>query len=302
MRLLFYLLFAGTISLGCSGGVQDERKFPPAYETGYDFARPARTLVLPDTLREISGLTVIDSTTAACIQDENGILFIYDFSANRIVRQYTFHIDGDYEGIARRGKTIFILRSDGVIFEIPDYEKPGSLNTFVTGIPAANNEGLCPDTANNRLLIACKSKAGKGPENKNMRPVYAFDLSTHRLSAEPVFNFDLEKILLFAQKNGIALPVKKKKNGQEVTGVKFRTSAIAIHPLTGKIFLLSAVDHLLFIFDTDGTILHIELLDPGIYNKAEGISFLENGDMLITNEGKDKKPTLLRLNYRQQAD
>lgn len=285
--------------LGCSGTEPGETNRSPANETGYDFSRPDLALTLPDTLREISGLTVIDSTTAACIQDENGILFIYDFSANRIVRQYTFHIDGDYEGIARQGKTIFILRSDGTIFEIPDYEKTGELNSYVTGIPAANNEGLCPDTANNRLLIACKSKVGKGPENKNMRPVYAFDLSTHRLSAEPVFNFDLEKIIAFAEEKGIDLPVKKKKNGQEVIDLKFRTSAIALHPRTGKLFLLSAVDHMLFIFDKEGTILHIELLDPLLYRKAEGISFLDNGDMLITNEGKDKKPTLLRLNYRE---
>jgi hypothetical protein len=298
-RIALNVVLAAMACLSCSGTDAGEENFP-AYETGYDFSRPGLTLVLPDTLREISGLAVIDSTTAACIQDENGILFIYDFGANRIARQYPFHLDGDYEGIARRGKTIFILRSDGVIFEIPDYEKPGGLQSFVTGIPAANNEGLCLDTANNRLLIACKSKAGRGPSAKTMRPVYAFDLATHKLSADPVFNFDVEKIIAFANRRNIALPVKKKKNGQEVIDLKFRTSAIALHPVTGKLFLLSAVDHMLFIFDTNGTILHIELLDPVIYNKAEGISFLDNGDILITNEGKDKKPTLLRLNYRQQ--
>jgi hypothetical protein len=35
-------------------------------------------------------------------------------------------------------------------------------------------------------------------------------------------------------------------------------------------------------------------------SEAEGISFFENGDMLISNEGEDRKPTLLRFNYHQQ--
>jgi hypothetical protein len=50
----------------------------------------------------------------------------------------------------------------------------------------------------------------------------------------------------------------------------------------------------------DGSIEHIELLDPTMFNKAEGITFYDNGDMLITNEGQDKKPTLLYFKYRQK--
>jgi len=40
-------------------------------------------------------------------------------------------------------------------------------------------------------------------------------------------------------------------------------------------------------------------LDPRVFNKAEGITFMENGDMLITNEGQDHRPTLLRFNYQK---
>jgi hypothetical protein len=39
----------------------------------------------------------------------------------------------------------------------------------------------------------------------------------------------------------------------------------------------------------------MQLLDPEMFNKSEGIAFYENGDMLITNEGQDKKPTLLHF-------
>jgi len=266
---------------------------------GYNLKAP-KVYFLPDTLREISGLTCLDSNSFACIQDENGILFIYDAIKNKIKHQYTFNVDGDYEGIARVDRSIYVLRSDGVIFEIAGYDlKKFKLFSYPTGIPADNNEGLCYDKQNNRLLVACKGKIGKGPGLKDKRLIYGFDLTTKILTKEPVFDFDLQAIRQFVLEKKVNVPLRQK--GQTVEPViKFNTSAIAIHPFTKKLYLLSAADHLLFIFDMQGKLEHIEKLDKAMFNKAEGITFFENGDMLITNEGQGKKPTLLRFDYTSQ--
>ena len=271
------------------------------YQAGYNMTSPDQRFILPDTLREISGLTYIDSNTFACIQDENGILFIYDLSNNKIRKQYPFNLDGDYEGITRVGNTIYVLRSDGTLFEIINYNsKKFKQNSYATGIPAENNEGLCYDADNNRLLIAAKGKIGKGREFKDRRVIYGFDLQTKMLSDETAFDFDLATINDFAKQKNISFPPKEKKNGEvKESSIKFKTSAICIHPVTKKLFLLSASDHLFFIFDMQGKIEHIEQLDETMFNKAEGITFFENGDMLITNEGQDKNPTLLRFNYNK---
>lgn len=271
--------------------------------SGYNLSKPNLSFVLHDTLREISGLTIIDSLTFACIQDENGILFIYDIVNNEIKKQYTFHINGDYEGITQVDSTMYILRSDGTLFEISQYQTSNfKLTYYDTGIPANNNEGLCYDLDNKRLLIACNGKIGKGPEYKDKRVIYGFDLQRKELTKEPIFDFDLQVIKEFAIKNQLNLPTKtRKKKGQPITEpfIKFRTSAICIHPMTKKLFLLSSSDYLLFVFDMKGELEFIEQLNPIIFNKAEGISFFENGDMLITNEGQDKKPTVLRFNYKK---
>jgi len=268
-----------------------------AFTSGYDLKSPAKILVLPEILREVSGLTDIDESTVACIQDEQGILFIYDIVNNKIKHQHNFHIDGDYEGITMVNNSMYILRSDGVILEISDYRaKDFKVQNYATGIPANNNEGLCYDADNNRLLIASKSKIGKGPEHKDKRYIYAFDLKTKKLRENPVFSFDVVAIKNFAQENKVGLPEKSRKNGT-VPVLKFFPSAIAIHPVTKNLYLLSAADHMLFIFKPDGKIHHIEMLDQKIFNKAEGITFFSNGDMLISNEGQNDKPTLLRFNY-----
>jgi len=270
--------------------------------TGYNLSKPDASYILPDILKEVSGLTSLDSVTFARIQDEDGILFIYDLFQNEITKQYTFNIDGDYEGITRVNSTFFVLRSDGTLFEISDYQSVDfKLTSYFTGIPANNNEGLCYDPDNNRLLIACKGKPGKGSEYKDKRLIYGFDLATKTLTTEPVFDFDLQTIKQFAMKIEVDfLTKKKKKKKQKITEpvIRFMTSAIAVHPLTKKLYLLSAADHLFFIFNMNGDIEHIEQLDPEIFNKAEGITFVENNDLLITNEGQDKKPTLLRFAYK----
>jgi uncharacterized protein YjiK len=286
--LLFLTLFS------CSTINSGDKKL-----IGYNLTSPDMFFILPDILREVSGVTYLGSNSFACIQDENGVLFIYNTLKSKLEKQFTFNIDGDYEGIARVDKTIYVLRSDGTLFEISDYEsKDFRLDIFFTKIPSSDNEGLCYDPDNKRLLIACKGKTDKGSDNR--RVIYGFDLKSKTLSNDPVFNFDLKDIKQFALDNKINLPVSKKKKGKIIEPViKFETSAICIHPLTKGLFLISASDRLLFIFNVNGTIEHIELLDPYIFNNSEGISFFENGDMLIANEGQGKSPTLLRFNFKK---
>jgi hypothetical protein len=42
----------------------------------------------------------------------------------------------------------------------------------------------------------------------------------------------------------------------------------------------------------------MEKLNPELFNQPEGIAFLNNGDMLISNEGGPGNATLLRFNYK----
>ncbi len=278
----------------------------PDTVTGYDFTSPDRREILPGILHEISGLTYIDSTTFACIQDEKGVVFIYDLKENAIKKQFTFFSKGDYEGIARVEDTIYVLRSDGTLIEISDYKSDNVIVTpYPTYIPMRNNEGLCYDRTNNRLLIAGKENAGKGDAIKNKKFIYGFDLKTKSLLPEPVYTFDIGSLKEFAVGYGIDLPLKEKKK-KKVKSFRqvllFRPSAICFHPLTDDLYILSSEDHLLFVFDRSGNIDKIVSLNPGMFVQPEGITFLENGDLLISNEGQSKSPaTLLRFKFHGEA-
>ncbi len=299
-EIITLILLMPSLNLsGCRNGNTGKEAAVTATEKnynplGYDLSNPDRTFVLPGILYEISGITEIDSSTVACIQDENGVLFIYDLLKGMISKHYFFNNDGDYEGIARVGKTIFVLRSDGIIFEIPDYEA-GEFTRIAhrTGIPAADNEGLCHDNYNNRLLIAPKSNIIDAKKSK--RAIYGFNLKKRKLLEKPVIKFDMSDIRKFAIKNKIDLPMTGKKDKKEPV-IELRASAIGIHPLTKKLYLISGVEKLLFVFDMEGTIEYMEKLDSDLFRQPEGITFLGNGDMLISNEGRGDRATILRFN------
>ncbi len=288
--------------LGCkvkdSDGKVQTLKAARNYNTvGYDLSSPDKIDFLPGILHEISGITEIDNSTVACIQDENGFLVIYDISKNSIRKQFAFHGDGDYEGVARTDNKIFVLRSDGVLFEIPDYNSAGLTGiSYKTEIPAKDNEGLCYFKMKNMLLIGPKSNIeGK---NKSKRALYGFSLDTKQLLDKPVIKFDLEEIKDYAIKNKLKLPVTRGKNEKSEPKIELRTSAIGIHPLTNKLFLISGTEQILFVFDLNGTLEYMEKLDPVLFNQPEGITFLNNGDLLISNEGGSGEATLLRFNYK----
>jgi uncharacterized protein YjiK len=284
LRSLLCGLFFSTLLIG-----QGDFQFP------YNLSHPSRQFTLPSILHEISGLTEIDSTSFACIQDENGVIFIYNLRRGEISRELAFAYDGDYEGVARVGRSLFVLRSDGALFEVPDLKAPEANTKYhLNAVPARNNEGLCYDKARNRLLLGSKGKVED--ESRLTRVIYAFDLERKVMLADPAFRFNVASVSRFAADRGLIEPVKITAKGRTIPNyIKFQTSEIAIHPLTNDLYVLSANDFMLLIFDQKGRIRDIQKLDPVLFNKAEGITFLANGDMLITNEGQSREPSLLRF-------
>jgi len=260
----------------------------------YDLQHPSERVVLPPVLREVSGVTAIDSVTVAFVQDEKGVIYLYSLKTHAIVREIPFAADGDFEGLARAGGDMYVLRSDGVLFGIRDYASKPAITSYTTHIPCANSEGLCYDATGKRLLLACKSPLGKGKEYKDERGIFAFD-PDGKQPATKAFELSLTEVRQFCATHRISLPTITRKNGTEKEQLRIRLSALAIRPGTNDIYLLSAADHLLLVLDATGTLKEVVQLDATLYNKAEGIIFLPNGDLVITNEGQQGQATLLRI-------
>ncbi len=280
MRKIFFLVLLQQSAVNCFG----QTKF------NYDLDKPDITHQLPAVLNEISGLTDIDNDHIACVQDELGIVFIYNFRSGEMVSQHRFDSVGDFEGLTYTGKSLYILRSDGRLTEWNDF--PTNKSSFIhsrLSLATTNNEGLCYDPGNNRLLIAAKSKP-QNHDEKSERFIYGYDLTTKKIKDQPVYSINVEHLAASAKVSGI------KQEGLTTKGAtkpfNFRPASLAVHPVTDDLYVISAADQLLIVINRKGEILHMRTLSIERFAKAEGITFLRNGTMIITNEAAGKTPNL----------
>lgn len=259
------------------------------YNFNYRLSQPSHNQTLPEILTEISGLTDVDDHHIACVQDELGVIFIYDIQAAKIDKQITFDEPGDYEGLTRVGNGYYILRSDGRLTHI---SSSGKTESSQLPLVTANNEGLCYDEDNKRMLIAAKSKpidhdfAGK-------RLIYEYDLTKRKLIAKPAYSLDVTDIENQLPAFGIDPKAGRINTQGKVKPFNFRPSSLAVHPESKHIYIISAVDKLLVVINRSGRIVHLESLNYEYFTKPEGITFFADGTMIITNEAAGKQPNLL---------
>lgn len=256
---------------------------------------PTAIIELPAELHEVSGLTDIDDHTVACLQDEAATLYIVDIATGQVRERHPFGPAGDMEGLTRVGNGFYALRSDGLIHQLRRKDNHYiTVDSFPLRLPRNNMEGLGFDEQNGLVLIAPKDIEKGNGDIRDRRSVFAFDTATHTLLPQPVLTYSVPTILRQAEASGIALPTRTTAKGKEVPLIKFRMSAIAVDPVSDHYFLLSAVDRSLLVLDRKGAFVALYLLDEKILPQPEGITFLKNGDMLISSEGKDGPPRLVR--------
>ncbi|RDC62182.1 SdiA-regulated domain-containing protein [Adhaeribacter pallidiroseus] len=241
---------------------------------------------MPGVLQEVSGIAYLGPNRFACVQDESGIVFIYNTATKEIEDEVDFASSGDYEGIAVVGKAAYVARSDGKLFEIPDLLGNASLpvKTYTTALTAEQNvEGLCYDKKQNRLLLAIK---GSEPNSTDYKGIYAFDLASKKLNPEPVYRIDLRD------------PAFASVSAKKANAV-MQPSEINVHPETGDIYITEATQPKLLILDNTGKIKTLLLLSSSEFSQPEGITFSPAGDLFISNEGKKKPGNILQVKIPQ---
>ncbi len=221
---------------------------------------------LPFQLTEISGISWLSKNRFACIQDEEGKIFIYNVASRKIEKEIYFAPPADFEGIAIAGSTAYILHASGKIFELKKYlsDSP-TLIIYETFKPGKQNiEGLCYDRKQRRLLMAVKNNDPSGTAEKN---IYAFDIATHKLVDTPLYTIGHGNALLKDE------PM-------------MQPSDLAVHPRTGDIYILDGERPRLLIMETNGNFKKLYQLAGPSFILPEGISFNRRGEMFICNEGR----------------
>ncbi len=265
----------------------------------YNFSAKSKQCSLDPALIEVSGLSMYGENQLAAVNDEQGILFVYDMDSCTIKEQFKFGKPGDYEGVEIvNNNELFAITSKGNVYHTKT-DDPAFSEVYNTALSQTNDvEGLGYDPERNRLLLACKSSPNirNFSRSKDTKAVYAFSLEDYTLKEDPVLSIKDDKLLSWFETTYSKDAMSKKKWKQtRIRILDFSPSGIAVHPLDNYYYLLSSVGKTLVVIDKRGAIKHIELLDKKLFRQPEGICFDANGNMFIANEGKAARGKLYKL-------
>ena len=271
----------------------------------YDLQNPDIIYKLPAYLEEISGISHFKNNKIACIQDEQAIIYIFDTKKGKIISKIDFGKKGDYEDIAVVKHDAYVLRSDGTLFKVENFEESEKIKALKIKTPLNSRndtEGLVFDKKTNSLLIACKASAyiDKERQYNGYKSIYKFDLKKNKLNEEPFLLIDLsvtDSIKVKGRIEKFSIETAKKLNLLKDSS-SFHPSGLAIHPFNNNLYIISSVEKLLIIMNESGNIVNILKLNNRLFNQPEGISFSKSGDLFISNEKKHTGGNVLKFSHR----
>ena len=297
------IMIVSSVLSSCSTAGQDAGTADSRNRFAYDMNSPDNEYELEKILREISGISWYGHNKIACIQDEQGIIFLFDEETGKISDSYTFGKHGDYEGIAVYQDTAWVLESNGTIYKVTNFtEDNREIFISKTALSAKNNtEGLVYDVSKNNLLIACKNQPSISGKEKlaGFKAIYRFDIYKNKLKKKPEYLIDSKWFNDFEETKyfkRVSLNMAKKLQLAENT--VFNPSGLAIHPFEDEIYIISATPGRLIVMNRDGKIRQIQTLDKRIFRQPEGICFSPEGDLYISNEGNNGRANILKFKYR----
>ena len=251
---------------------------------GMDNYKISKTWELPTELNEVSGIVWVDHNTLACVQDENGVIYIYDLDERSITEEIPFASNGDYEGIALHNNDIYVMQSDGLLYEVKDWRATNKvISSHQTGFKSSNNmESLTYSIKDNSLLTSPKDKDANG----NFKGIYKISLTTKKADINaPVYKIDM---------NAETLKQYKTKKLHKT----FNPSEIAVHPKTNDIYVLEGKNPKLLILDPEGLLKTVYKLDKINFPQPEGMTFSDQGDLYISNESASGPATIHLVEFK----
>ena len=259
-----FLALSVLLSFGClpnpSDGQENSKILASDVSFPYNLSMPDNTWWLPHSLQEISGIAYVSHNNIACIQDEKGKLYIYSLDSSKIIEEYKFAKDADFEDIEYHDGVIHVLESNGTIFQFAYPINKQETKVISTDLKKSLDfEAFCYSNRKKKYLLAAKQA----------KEIFVFDSKKKAITEKfAVKNYNLNKL---------------------------KASGITIDFDFKKIYILSSVYKTILVLDFDYNVLTSIKLDSKIFKQPEGICISPNGDLLISNEGAKGKANILQF-------
>jgi len=256
-----------------------------------------KTWEMPAELKEISSIAWLGQNKVGAIQDNDGIIYVYNLLTQKVEQKIKFGAPGDYEGLTYAHGNFFTLRSDGLIYEVSPKGKV--LHEYNLPMTVTDNtEPFYFDAANDRMIIGQKD----GKKGAREKKFFSFSLATRKFNAQPVYSVQLNDPVVSCGSNLDADDEKgkkgKKKNrkGKKKNTNDIRPSELAIDPKSKDIFIADGPNQRVLVLSSAGKPKYYLTVDKSIFPQIEGMLFSPSGELYVSTEGIKKPAMIARMN------
>ena len=231
---------------------------------------PLAQWVLPHVLVEISGVALTRDGRLLVHHDQLGEVWEVDYRRGVLVKRFVLGngvVKGDFEGITIANDSVFLLASNGKLYEFGEGANEAHVDYQVldTGLrKECEFEGVAFDPTINSLLLACKQVFDK--DIRDAIVIYRWSLASDsgtRLSR-------------------LTVPLGGVSGANGWTNL--HPSDITIDPLTGNYVLVASKEKALIAITPAGAVVFVRPL-PGVHLQPEGVAITKDSILIVSDEG-----------------
>lgn len=236
--------------------------------------------IMPRELQEISGLALTADARLLAHGDEVGKVYVIDPRRGVVLSRFTLGSGptGDFEGITVAGSDIYMIASNGTLYQFREGKDGASVRYAVHDLRLGHEcefEGVAfePDSA--WLVMPCKQSTKK--KHHGQLVIYRWRLQGP----------------LSARLSLLTIPMEQVIGSNDWKGV--HPSDITIDPETGNYVMISSQEEALIEITPAGQVERSEPL-PGKHHQPEGVAITTDNILIVSDEAT-KKPAAITL-YR----
>jgi uncharacterized protein YjiK len=244
---------------------------------------PVAKWIMPEELKEISGLTLTADGRLLAHDDEVSRIYEIDPRRGVIVKSFLFGngLRGDFEGITVAGDNIWVIKSNGKLYSFHEGENGTRVPyaAFDTKLgKECEFEGIVYDPDSALLVLPCKNPRGKGLDDELV--IYRWQIGTS----------DSAGI------TRITIPISEAVGNNKWK--RFRASDITRDPATGDYVLISSLEGGMIVMKRDGEVLSSTKL-PGKHHQPEGVAITKDSVLIISDEATGKPAAVTLYRWRR---
>ena len=239
--------------------------------------------VLPANLAEISGLALTADGRLFAHDDERGRVSEIDYRRGVVVKQFMVGkpvLQADFEGITVVGEMLFLLASDGKVFEFREGGNGERVDYAVHDSRLGREcefEGLAFDPAINSLLLSCKNVGKKSL--RNLLVIYRWTLQG---GSGP-------------QLSQLTVPLARVIGSNGWKGL--HPSDITRDPASGNYVLVAAQEKALIEITPAGEVVFARPL-PASLEHTEGVAITTDSILILSDEAGHRPAAISLYRWR----